>query len=263
MIIVGEKLNSSLEAARLAMKNRDAGAVIKLAKMQVDAGSSYLDLNAGMFYDAEVEVMEWLVKTIQEAVEVPFAIDSVNPAAMKRAFEVNTNPRPLMNSVTAGDKSFSSMTPILKEHPASVVALCMDDNGIPETVDQRVKIADILVERLTKLGLTLGDIYIDPLVCPIGSGSHNGVAAIETVRKVVCNYPGIHIMCGLSNISFGLPARKIINQVFLVSMMNAGMDGAILDPLDKRLMSCMYACKAILGADDYCENFLDHFRKTY
>jgi len=260
MIIVGEKINSTLKAIRPAMENRDEQAIIDLAKRQYDAGAAYIDLNAGMFHDTEVEILQWLVETVQGAMDVPLCIDSPNPAAIKRALEVNKNPKPMINSITAEKERYDSIAPFLREYDASVVALCMDDNGMPETTDDRVKIADGLIENLTKLGMKLDDIYIDPMVRPIGTGSHYGIVAIETIRKVKQNYPEVHITCGLSNISFGLPARKSVNQTFLVAAMCAGMDGAILDPLDKKLMTFLYATEALLGVDEYCLNYLEKYR---
>ena len=261
MIIVGEKLNSTTKAIRPLMENKDAKAIIDIAKQQYEMGATYIDLNAGMFHTTEVEMMEWLVNTVQGAIDAPLAIDSPNPLAIKRGLEVNKNPKPMINSITAEKERFDSIAPFLKEHPASIVALCMDDTGMPETIDERVKIADWLINNLTKVGLKPDDIYIDPMIRPIGTGSHYGNVAIGTVKKVKDNYPGVHVMCGLSNVSFGLPGRKIINQVFLVSMMCAGMDGAILDPLDKKLMSILYATEAVLGTDDFCINFLEKYRE--
>jgi 5-methyltetrahydrofolate--homocysteine methyltransferase len=118
-----------------------------------------------------------------------------------------------------------------------------------------------LIEKLTRADVKLEDIYIDPMVRPVGTGSHYGTIAIETVRKVKKEYPAVHIACGLSNVSFGLPCRKPLNQAFLIAMMAAGMDGAILDPLDKKLMTYMYATEALLGIDDFCINYLEKFRE--
>jgi len=198
---------------------------------------------------------------VQAVIDAPFAIDSPNPEAIKRALKINKNPKPMINSITAEKERFETIAPILAEHEASVVALCMDDSGMPETADDRFKIAETLVEGLTKIGMKPGDIYIDPLIRPVGTGSHYGVVALETMRNVKERFPEVHIMCGLSNISHGLPARKIINQVFLISAMNAGMDGAILDPLDKKLMTFLYACEAVLGHDDFCVNYLEKYRE--
>jgi 5-methyltetrahydrofolate--homocysteine methyltransferase len=137
----------------------------------------------------------------------------------------------------------------------------MDDSGMPETVEERVSIARTLINNLRDEGVALNDIFIDPMVRPIGTGSHYGTVAIETIRQIKAEFPEVHIACGLSNISFGLPARKILNQSFLVAAMAAGMDGAILDPLDKKLMSFVYATEALLGNDDYCMEFLTKFRE--
>ena len=261
MIIVGEKLNSTLKAIRPAMESRDEQKIIDLAKKQVAAGATYLDLNAAMFGDAEVEIMEWLVNTVQNVLDTPLAIDSPNPEAIKRGLQVNKNPKPMINSITAEKERFEGMMPILTEFDASVVALCMDDSGMPETADDRFRIADTLIEDLSKLGIKHDDIYIDPMIRPVGTGSHYGIVALNTMRAVKEKFPEVHIMCGLSNISFGLPARKLINQVFLVSCMNAGMDGAILDPMDKKLMSFLYASEAVLGMDEFCINYLEKFRE--
>lgn len=261
MIIVGEKLNSTLKSIRPAMESRDEAAIIDLAKKQYEAGATYIDLNAGMFHNTEVEVLEWLVKTVQDAVDAPLAFDSPDPDAIRNAFKVYKNSKPLINSITDEKERFAVLSPLVTEYETSIVALCMDDTGMPETMDDRFRIADSMIGKLTKLGMKPEDIFIDPMIRPIGTGPHYGVVALDTMRAVKQKFPEVHIMCGLSNVSFGLPARKILNQVFLVSAMNAGMDGAILDPLDKKLMSFLYAGEAILGIDDYSLNYLEKFRE--
>jgi cobalamin-dependent methionine synthase I len=261
MIIIGEKINSTLKSIRPAIENHDAAAVQELAKKQYDAGASYIDVNAGVFYDDEPERLEWLINTIQEVLDAPFSIDSPNPRAIEAALKANKNGKPIINSITDEVKRFNDIIPLAVQYKTGIIALCMDDEGMPETVDERVAIAERLVEKLTKEGLPLDDIYIDPMVRPIGTGSHYGIAAIETIRKVKAEFPGVHIACGLSNISFGIPARKLLNQTFLVAAMSAGMDGAILDPLDRKLMSFLYATEALLGIDEYCLNYLTKFRE--
>lgn len=261
MIIVGEKINSTLKAIRPAMENYDAAAIQDLAKKQYEAGATFIDLNAGMFINDEPERLEWLVKTVQEVVDAPLAIDSPNPVALKRGLSANKNSKPLINSITDEKERYESVIPLVIEYNTGIVALCMDDTGMPETVEDRVIIANRLINKLTKLGVKLEDIYIDPMVRPIGTGSHYGVVAIETIRKVKTEFPEVHITCGLSNISFGIPARKIMNQTFLVAAVMAGMDGAILDPLDKKLMTFVYAAEALAGKDDYCMNYLMKYRE--
>jgi len=261
MIIIGEKINSTLKAVRPAMENYDTQFIQDLAKKQYEAGATFIDLNAGMFYNDEPERLEWLVKTVQEVVDAPLAIDSPNPKAVEKGLKANKNGKPIINSITDEKERYEAIIPLVTEYNTGIVALCMDDTGMPETIEDRVAIADRLIGKMTRLGVKLEDIYIDPMVRPIGTGSHYGVVAIETIRKVKTEYPEVHITCGLSNISFGIPARKLMNQTFLVAAVAAGMDGAILDPLDRKLMSFLYAAEALMGKDDFCMNYMMKFRE--
>lgn len=261
MIIIGEKINSTLKSIRPAMESRDKTAIQDLALRQIKAGANFIDVNAGMFYENEDEVLKWLIETIQEVTDVPFAIDSPSAMAILTGLKVNKSGQPIINSITAEKARYDAIIPLIKQFNAKVIALCMDDSGMPETIEDRVAIARSLINNLTKEGVSLDDIFIDPMVRPIGTGSHYGTVAIETIRQVKNEFPEVHIACGLSNVSFGLPARKILNQSFLVAAMAAGMDGAIVDPLDKKLMSFVYATEALLGKDDYCMEFLTKFRE--
>lgn len=261
MIIIGEKINSSLKAIRPAMENYNVSAIQDLAKSQYEAGATFIDINAGMFLQDEPEKVEWLVNTVQEVVDAPLSIDSPNPLALESGLKANKNGKPIINSITDEKARFNSVMPLVTKYNTGIIALCMDDNGMPETTDERVTIAERLIEKITREGVKLEDIYIDPMVRPIGTGSHYGTVAIETIRKVKAEFPQAHIACGLSNISFGIPARKLINQAFLIIAMSAGMDGAIMDPLDKKLMSFVYAAEALIGQDEYCMNYLTKFRE--
>ncbi|MGI6333894.1 MAG: methyltetrahydrofolate cobalamin methyltransferase [Saccharofermentanales bacterium] len=261
MIIIGEKINSTLETVRPAMEARDAAAVIDLARRQSQAGADYIDVNAGMFYKNEAEILSWLIQTIQEEVKTPFAIDSPDPKAILAGLKANRNGKPIVNSITGEKERINGILPLVVEYKTGVIALCMDDRGMPETASERVEVARSLIGLLTREGIPLDDIYIDPMIRPIGTGSHYGVVALDTIRTVKNEYPDVHIACGLSNISFGIPARKVVNQAFLVAAMTSGMDGAILDPLDKKLMTFVYATEALLGVDDFCMNFLTKFRE--
>ncbi|NSW91507.1 MAG: methyltetrahydrofolate cobalamin methyltransferase [Firmicutes bacterium] len=261
MIIIGEKINSTLKAVRPAIENYDAKFIQDLAKKQYEAGANYIDVNAGMFHENEPERLEWLVKTVQEVIDAPFALDSPNATAIERALKVNKNGKPIINSITDEKERYESILPLILEYNTAVIALCMDDSGMPETVEDRLEIAERIIGKLTGRGIKPEDIYIDPMIRPIGTGSHYGVVALETIRAVKNKYPDVHIACGLSNISFGLPGRKVLNQAFLIAAMAAGMDGAILDPLDKKLMTYLFATEALLGQDDFCMNYLSKYRE--
>ena len=261
MIIIGEKLNSTLKSIRPAMESRDKEAIQDLARRQVRAGADFIDVNAGMFYENESEVLQWLIETIQEVTDTPFAIDSPSAMAILTGLKANKNGKPIINSITAEKARYDALIPLIKQFDTKVIALCMDDSGMPETSEKRVDIARTLIKNLTTAGVAMDDIFIDPMVRPVATGSHYGIVAIETIRQIKSEFPEVHIACGLSNISFGLPARKILNQSFLVAAMAAGMDGAIVDPLDRKLMSFVYASEALLGKDDYCMEFLTKFRE--
>lgn len=261
MIIIGEKINSTLKSVRVAIENSDHTFIEELAKKEYEAGATYIDVNAGMFLENEPDRMEWLIQTVQNVIDAPFSIDSPNAKSIERALKVNKNGKPIINSITDEKERFNSVYPLAVQYKTGIVALCMNDDGMPETVDERLGIAGSLIEKLTKEGLNIGDIYIDPMVRPVGTGSHYGVVAIETIRKVKQEYPEVHIACGLSNISFGVPARKLMNQAFLVAAMSAGMDGAILDPMDNKLMSLLFAADALLGRDEFCMNYIMKFRE--
>jgi cobalamin-dependent methionine synthase I len=261
MIIIGEKINSTLKAIRPAMERYDAAVIRDLAQRQYQAGATYIDLNAGMFIEDEPERLEWLVHTVQEVVDAPLALDSPNPVALRKALAANKNSKPLINSISAETQRYQGILPLVLEYRTGVIALCMDDAGIPETVEDRLKIAERLIGKLTQAGVVPEEIFIDPLVRPIGTGSHYGTVAIETIRQVKREFPEVHIACGLSNISFGIPCRKLMNQTFLIAALGAGMDGAILDPLDRKLRSFIYAGEALFGLDDFCMNYLTQYRE--
>ena len=261
MIIIGEKINSTVKSVHAAIENSETGFIQELAEKQSTAGATYLDVNAGMFVYNELDKLQWLIETIQAKIDTPFSIDSPNPKAIERALQVNKNGKPIINSITGEKDRFEPILPLAVQYQARIIALCMDDTGMPETVSERVTIGERLIGKLTAAGIPLDDIFIDPMVRPVGTGSHYGTVAIETIRAIKTAFPEVHIACGLSNISFGIPARKLVNHAFLVAAITAGMDGAIMNPLDKQLMSLLYATEALLGIDDFCMNFLGKYRE--
>lgn len=261
MIIIGEKINSTVKAVGAAINARDTSAIAELAKNQAAAGATYIDVNAGMLAEDEPEKLEWLVSTVQEAVDAPLSIDSPNPAAIERALKAARKGKTIINSVTYERERLDRLIPLALQFDAGVIALCMDCSGMPETAEDRLSIADKLVDGLTKHGVKYSDIFIDPMVCPVGTRPLYGVTALETIRRLREEFPGIHITCGLSNISYGIPARKLMNQAFLVAAMASGLDSAILDPLDRRLMSLVIASEALLGRDEYCMNYLLKYKE--
>lgn len=260
MLIVGEKINVSLKGIEQAVKEKDEFFIQDLARRQIKAGANALDVNVGTRLVSEAEDMRWMVKTIQQAVECPLLIDSPNPGALRAGLE-ECKGRAIVNSITAEKERMEKTVPLAVEFKCGIVALTMDEKGIPRGVGQRLRIADELVSILTREGISLSDIYIDPMVTSIATDSNSARVAFEATRGIMNSFKGIHTICGLSNISFGLPRRRLLNQAFLIMAISAGMDSFILDPLDKELMSLLVAAKAISDEDEYCVNYIRAFRE--
>ena len=262
MIIVGEKINSSSKIINEAINKRDAGFIARMAREQCDAGADYIDLNAGIFYEDESERLAWLVSTVQMETGARLSLDTANGDALRSALAINKNGKPLINSITAQTQRFRSFLPLIKEFNASVVALCMDDGGLPATADERADIAGKLIEKLTGAGVKPEDIFLDPVVCPIGTDPRACVIVLETIKKIKMRWPGARIVCGVSNISYGLPARRLMNRTFLAAAIIAGLDCAILDPLDDAVLRTIYAAEALAGVDINCEEYLKKYRES-
>ncbi|MDW7673252.1 MAG: methyltetrahydrofolate cobalamin methyltransferase [Bacillota bacterium] len=260
MIIVGELINSSRKAIAPAVESRDAAFIQEVAQKQLDAGATYIDVNCGTRVHDEPEMLTWLVETVQAAVNAPLCIDSPNPVAIEAALKVHKG-QALINSISAEKERYEAILPLITKHNARIMALCMDDTGMPETAEQRLVIVERLYKGLTEACVKPEDIFFDPLVKPISVNTNFGNEVLETIKEIHARYPGVHTTCGLSNISFGLPVRKLLNQAFLVMCIANGMDSAILDPLDNQIMSLLIASEALVGRDDYCMNYLTAQRK--
>lgn len=255
MLIVGEKINTTKKSISAAVDARDADAISDVAIKQVEAGANIIDVNAGTRLKTEVEDMEWLISVIQEAVDCPLCIDSPNPEAIKMGLKL-VKQKPLVNSITGEAERVDEIMPMVKEHGACVVALTMDEAGMPDTGEDRAKIARKIIDMIAEYDIPMDDIYFDPLVQPIGSNLNQGVEFLKGVELIRDAFPDAHIICGLSNISYGLPNRKLLNRIFLPMAMRAGMDAAIMDPTDKEIMATMLGATALLAQDDFCMDYI-------
>lgn len=261
MMIIGELINTSRKAIKEAVEKRDVEYIKKVAADQVEAGADYLDINCGNMIHNEAEIMEWLVNTVQEAVEAPLCIDSPNPKALAVGLKLTKYGQPMINSITDEKERYDAILPLVLEYKAKVIALCHDDTGMPNTAADRMRVVDNLFIKLTSAGIMQEDIYFDPLVKPISAVDGAGLEVLETIKLIKDKYPRVHFACGLSNISYGLPSRKILNRLFVVQTMTLGMDGYILNPTDKGMMGFIYAAKALMGQDEYCGDYLAAYRK--
>ena len=259
MIIVGELINASRKAIEAAIEAQDVEAIQKIAKDEFEAGAHYIDVNAGVFVDKEPEYLTWLVKSVQASVDAPCAIDSPDPKAIEAALAVHKGV-PMINSISLEKERYDKLMPLISGTDFKVVTLCMSDEGMPETTDQRMAIADKLVNNLVKNSISLDHIYVDPLVQPVSTNDRFGVEFLDAVEKIMTTFKGVHTMCGLSNISYGLPERKFMNQAFMVMAITRGLDGAIINPLDNKMMANILVAETLSGKDEYCMEYLNAYR---
>ena len=261
MLIVGELINTSRKQIKPAVESKNAAFIQDLAQAEVAAGANFIDVNCGTMIYNEPETMAWLVDTIQAKLTAPLCIDSPNPKVIEVALAQNKNGTAMVNSITAEKERFSSLLPLIQKYKTKIIALCMDDSGMPETAKDRLKIAGKLVADLKAAGVADEDIYLDPLVKPVGTDDQAGLQVLETIYGIKSKYSQVHCICGLSNVSFGLPNRKVLNQTFMIQTMSMGMDAYILDPLDKTMMGFLYASKTLLGQDAFSAEYLAAYRK--
>jgi 5-methyltetrahydrofolate--homocysteine methyltransferase len=257
MLIIGELINCTRKKVGEAADKRDEEFFKDLARKQARAGAHMLDVNAGL-PEQEVELLSWLVDLVQEEVDIPLALDSADPEALLKALP-RCKQRPMVNSIT-DDPARWAMLPMLKEYRPTVIALCLSEGKMPEGVEDRVVTASRLIDRLTSEGFALDDIYVDPCVMPLATGPH-GQNLLAAVGQIGEKYPGVHISAGVSNVSFGLPVRKLLNQTFLLLLMAQGLDAAIVDPRDEQLMMDILAAEALLGRDTRCKSYLRAYRE--
>ena len=260
MKIIGEKINGTRKRVAQAIAERDAGFIKDLAQKQAEAGSAWLDVNAGTHPDKEPDDLVWLIENVQSVVDTPLSLDSANPKALKVAIQA-VNKTPLINSISGEPERLTGILPLVAEFGCPVIALAMDDKKIPETGEKRFEIITKIIKEARALGIPDSNLYFDPLAMTISTNTNSALVALETMRCVREQYPEGHLTIGLSNISFGLPGRSFVNRYFLSLAMQNGLDSAILDPLDREIQAAILTTELILGRDRYCLNFIRASRK--
>jgi cobalamin-dependent methionine synthase I len=259
MIIVGELINSSRNKIAAAIENKDSGYIRKTAMEQIESGSDFIDVNAGTFADDEKKCLSWLITEIQKEKDIPCCIDTPEPKAMEAALSAHRGV-PMINSISLEKKRYDALLPVVSGSKCKIIALCMDDQGMPQTCDQRCGIADKLINGLVGCNIALDHIYLDPLVQPIATDKNSGMECLLTIEKIMKLFPGVHTICGLSNISFGLPERKLLNRTFMAMAISRGLDAAIVNPLDNLMMANIMTALALAGRDDFCLNYIKAYR---
>ncbi len=259
MQIIGEKINGTRKQVKQAIADRDVDFIQRLARRQAEAGSTWLDVNAGTPPDREPDDLVWLVETVQAVADVPLCLDSANPQALAAALKV-VNQTPMINSISGEPQRLENVLPFVVEHGCPVIALAMDEKGIPESSEARLAVARRVLEATRAAGVPDARVYVDALTLTLSTDVQSAMLFCDTVRAVRAEYPDVHFVSGLSNISFGLPARSYINRAFLTLALAAGLDCAILDPLDRELKATLLAAELVLGRDRYCLTYTRAYR---
>jgi 5-methyltetrahydrofolate--homocysteine methyltransferase len=256
-VMIGEKINPTGRkklAAALSEGNLDY--VRQLAETQVAWGAEVLDINVGVPGLDEVAVVKKLVEMLVPVVDVPFCLDSANSQVLAAGLAVAPG-KPLVNSVSGEEKKLDTVLPLVKDRGAAVIGLTMDDNGIPKTPEERLSVAEKIIERAAKMGIPVEDIIIDPLVLTVGSDSKAALVTLQTVELLRKEF-GVNINLGASNVSFGLPDRPTINQAFLTLAIQLGATCSITDP--SKLGATVKAADMLLARDDNSIRYLKYFR---
>lgn len=256
--IIGEKINpTGRKKLAAALKEGNYDYVKKLATRQVETGADILDVNVGVPGIDEVAVLPEVAELVSELVDVPLCLDSANHKAIAAALAAVPG-KPLVNSVNGEEKSLEAVLPVVKEFGVSVIGLTMDDDGIPNDAETRVAIAERILERAAKLGISAEDVIIDPLVLTVGADSNAGSVTLKTIQMLREKF-GVNINLGASNVSFGLPDRHTVNQAFLSLAMGIGATCAITDPI--KLTSTIRATDLLMGRDTFGARYIGYWRE--
>ena len=264
MIIIAEKLNGSIPSCGKAISQRDEAYIKDLAKRQADSGADFIDCCASV-KENELETVKWMIDLIQSVTECPISVDSPDVSVIIEAMAYCNKPG-LFNSVSCEGDKLKEAFPVLSKpenEKWQVMALLCDDTGIPKTAEKRIEVLERIMTSAAEFGISEKRIHIDPLVemlCTTddGEGIHMILDLIKHIRKT---YPKVHISGGISNISYNLPARRLVNQAFTVLAINAGLDSAVIDPLSGDLRGVILAAEAMLGFDDFCSEYVSAYRE--
>ena len=257
-VVIGERINpTGKKKLQAALREGDTGYVLNEALTQEEAGSHILDVNVGLPGLDEPEVLTRTMEAIQEVTALPLQLDTSNPEAMERALR-RYNGKALVNSVNGKEESLNTILPLVKKYGGGLVCLALDDDGIPETVEGRVTIAEKIIRRAEALGIPRRELLVDGLTMPVSAGGENANVTLGTLKAAKAM--GVKTALGVSNVSFGLPKRELLNQAFFTMALQSGLDGAIINPKSEAMMGAYRAYCALTGLDDQCQTYMEAFR---
>lgn len=261
MLIIGERINATRESIAKALKDRDEDFIAEEARKQERTGADFIDINGSTDPSEEKDNLEWAIQVVQDNVDLPLCIDSSTAEVFEAALDLVEKDTVMMNSISAERKKMEKLLPLAAEHGAELVALTMGEEGLPTTVDERMDLAETIIEAAEKEGVKQDKLYLDPCVQPVSTSPDQAPIVVESVRKIAGEFPDVHFTCGLSNVSFGLPYRNVLNRIYLAYMIEAGCDSAILDPTNHDMNATILAAEALTGRDAHCMNYVTASRE--
>lgn len=257
-IIIGERINpTGKKRFKQALIEDDIEYVLNEANTQVEAGAHVLDVNVGLPEINEAEMMEKVIKELQFSVDVPLQVDTSNTEAMERALRLY-NGKALINSVNGKKEVMDEVFPLVKKYGGVVVALCLDEDGIPSTAKGRIKIANKIIKEAQKYGIERKDIIIDALAMTVSADTSSALVTLDTL-SIVKNELKMNSVLGVSNISFGLPNRMIINSVFFAMALDRGLNAAIINPNYEDMMRSYISFRTLSDMDKKCMDYIDKY----
>ena len=256
--VIGERINpTGKKRFQQALLENDLDYIVDVAIQQVDAGAAILDVNVGYPGVDEVAMLPLVVKKLQAAVDLPLQLDSTNPAALEAGLR-GYNGKAAVNSVNGEEKSMAAILPIVKKYGASVVALTLDEAGLPKTAEQRIAIARRILDRAVSMGIPASDVWVDCLTLTVSAQQDQAVETLKAVQYVT-DVMKLKTVLGVSNISFGLPNRMLMTQTFLIRAIQCGLSLPIVNPNQKEIMDAIAACRVLSGQDGECRAYVDRF----
>ena len=260
-LIIGERINPTGKSRfKQALRDNDLDYILKEGISQQENGAHILDVNVGLPEINEAEMLEKTVTGLQAVLDLPLQLDTTDIAAMERAMRVY-NGKPMINSVNGKEESMKAVFPLVKKYGGVVVCLTLDESGIPETAEGRVKIAEKIIRTAESYGIDKKDLLIDALVMTVSTGDQNGLVTLEALNRARYQL-GVHTVLGVSNISFGLPQRENITSTFFTLAMSKGLSAGIVNPNSAALMSAYYSYCALSGNDKQCLAYIEKFSGT-
>ena len=261
MIFVGERINGGFKDIQKAIKQKDKSIIQRWAKIQSEAGANYLDVNMGAASN-KVDDFIWMIETVQEVVKTPISIDTNKPVFLEKAIKVCQNP-PLINSTTADKEKMDQILPLVAEYNASFIGLCMDKKGAPQDVNRRVELGAIIFGEAIEKGISEDRIFLDPITMPIKFLQKQASNLIEAIGQLtLLSSPPPHMILGLSNIAAKTNEPELINRVFLVMCIEAGLDAAICDVTDEQLINSAITAELILNKHIYSDSFIKAYKEN-